>query len=202
MRQKTYYSIDEIISDLYTYGSEFMTTDLQEYVGLYHIYTTGEVYTQPNWDTKLSKELIQIKKIDPIIELYKSRKSINVKYNTPKSTAPIITDDQRKSGIMKRYFLKNVTTNIILEVDKSQHDLYDKKLIDPVLYSKLSIDWKISGNVNNTITNGITDRGVREYNTSILQQSELVMPGITNYLTDLLEYYIPPANTIPKDINE
>ena len=49
-RLKLYYPVDEITNDLYTYGSELMTEDNVEYIGAFHRYITGEVYTKSKWD--------------------------------------------------------------------------------------------------------------------------------------------------------
>ena len=58
MRLKLYYTADEITSNLYTSGSQFMTEDNVEYRGTYHSYITGEVYTGSTWNAKTSKKLI------------------------------------------------------------------------------------------------------------------------------------------------
>ena len=58
-RLKLYYPVDEITTNLYTTGKEWMTTDKKEYVGLFHLYTTGEAYTQPMWNPKSSLQPLQ-----------------------------------------------------------------------------------------------------------------------------------------------
>ena len=71
MRQKVYYSADELVTNLHTTGSQWMTENGVEYQGSYHEYITGEVYTQSTWKPTLSKKLVPIlkpqdkKKISP-----------------------------------------------------------------------------------------------------------------------------------------
>ena len=57
-RFKTYYPISEITTDLYTPGKQWMTTDNVEYIGAYHKYLTGEVYTKARWEPDVSIILI------------------------------------------------------------------------------------------------------------------------------------------------
>ena len=49
-RIKLYYDSTEITNNLYTTGSELMTELGTNYIGLYHLYNTGETYTGPIWN--------------------------------------------------------------------------------------------------------------------------------------------------------
>ena len=52
----------QIDKGLHTKGKEWMTADDQvEYVGFYHKYTTGEVYTRKDWDPVYSRKLKRYK---------------------------------------------------------------------------------------------------------------------------------------------
>ena len=44
MRQKAYYTKNEIETNLYTTGKQFMLTDRTEYIGLYHRYIVTHLY--------------------------------------------------------------------------------------------------------------------------------------------------------------
>lgn len=202
MRIKTYYSAEEVTNNLYTFGTEFMTEDKQEYIGLYHAYITGEVYTQPEWNPKHSKKLILYKSQNSELDTYKRIKSINVNYINPYEITPELTTQDISVGIKKRFFFKNITTGQIIEVDKSQHDLYDNQIIDPLVYIKMSIDWKIAGSLTDINVNGVLTRGVITYNSAILKKAEHVMSGITTHLSNLTEYYIGNTDVKqPVDIN-
>lgn len=61
-RMKIYYPDMQIDKGLHTKGKEWMTADDQvEYVGFYHKYTTGEVYTRKDWDPVYSRKLKRYK---------------------------------------------------------------------------------------------------------------------------------------------
>jgi hypothetical protein len=82
MRIKSYYSANEIVNNLYTSGQELMTTDNVEYVGLYHKYTTSEVYSQPMWDKNKSVKLIKYKDLpESVIEYNKLSDIFTIIYN-------------------------------------------------------------------------------------------------------------------------
>ena len=70
-RKKVRYTKDEITNNLYTTGSEWMTTDYAEYIGLYHRYTTGEVYTLSKWNSQKSVELIPFKELSKTSQRYR-----------------------------------------------------------------------------------------------------------------------------------
>jgi hypothetical protein len=53
-RFKTYYPTSEITTDLYTAGKQWMTANNVEYIGVYHKYLTGEVYTRAKWQPGIS----------------------------------------------------------------------------------------------------------------------------------------------------
>ena len=62
-RLKTYYTESEITKNLYTTGKQWMFENFKEYIGSFHIYTTGEVYSEAEYNTTLSKRLINPKVI-------------------------------------------------------------------------------------------------------------------------------------------
>ena len=75
-RQKKYYSHNEIENNLYTFGAEWMYESGVIYVGLYHKYSTGEVYTESVWNVQTSKKLIAYEDISTNTFKYKKLKTI------------------------------------------------------------------------------------------------------------------------------
>ena len=69
MRQKAYYTVDEITNNLYTAGSAWMDESGVEYIGLYHQYSTGETYTQPIWSYNNSVKLIKYENVKKIFHM-------------------------------------------------------------------------------------------------------------------------------------
>ncbi len=63
-RKKIYYPDEQIQKNLFTEGREYMfLDDWLEFTGYYHKYSTGEVYTEKEWDAQKSKRLIRFKAI-------------------------------------------------------------------------------------------------------------------------------------------
>jgi hypothetical protein len=63
-RQKIYYSENQIVKNLHTKGLEFMLLrDFSEYAGFYHRYTTGEVFTEHEWNPLKSERLIRFRNL-------------------------------------------------------------------------------------------------------------------------------------------
>lgn len=200
MRQKLYYTIDEITTNLYTSGSEWMYEDGVEYVGLYHRYITNEIYTEETWNAKVSKKLIPYKNINSDAVIYSSLKQLNINFKEPYAVVVTPTADDMKRGSFSRYFIKKNNDSRIIEIDKSQYDLYPEK-IDPVIYDAIYIDWVISGELTDTYINNVFNRGVITKNRLTTIAAEQRLPGMINILTNYSEFYLNTDITTPKDIN-
>ena len=70
-RIKLKYSKSEIANNLYTFGDEWMTSNKQEYKGLYHRYTlTNEAYTGAEWNESTSQKLWPLIKESELVATY------------------------------------------------------------------------------------------------------------------------------------
>ncbi len=200
-RLKLRYSPDELILDQYTFGKEFMTEDMIEYVGLYHKYTTGEVYTRPNWDASLSKPLVAY--IDTTTTKYKYDA---LKYNKPVVHVSVYsyqltpTNQDYAIGYLDRFFCKKRNEASIIEVNKQQYEDWESERVDTVLYDMIQIKWWISGNIDDTY-DGITKYGVRTKNKLIVMAAEIKLPGMISYLNNYTQFYADTDVFMPKDIN-
>lgn len=201
MRQKLYYTTDEITLDLFTTGSEFMTSELTEYVGAYHTYSTGEIYSGTEWDSKTSKKLIPYVSQSATVIEYKKTKNIKVKYDEPVNRIIQITPDDIKNEYIQRHFLKKINDQNILEVDAEEYSKYESNMFDPILYTGITFKWWISGPLTDTNINGVFNRGVITKNQLTVQSAELQMPGISTKLNNYTEYYMSSDIVIPRDIN-
>jgi hypothetical protein len=94
MRDKLFYTPDQITNNLYTSGKEYMFEDATEYIGPYHLYTTtGEIYSESKWSRTKSLKLIPyIERTAPTNTLYRSLKQLNIKTKTIQPFTPIITN--------------------------------------------------------------------------------------------------------------
>ena len=201
MRIKSYYSPNETVNNLYTVGQELMTTDNVEYVGLYHKYTTGEIYSQPTWNKNKSVKLIKYKEQPDSVIKYNKISNIEIKYKSFNTYNVVITNENIKAGYVDRFIFKRVNEDKFYEVNSDTYNAYTNNDIDPNLYLAVKIKWYITGNVNDISRGNIQITGVYTNNRNELQVAERTISGISTYLTDLLQYYVDTDNITPKDIN-
>ena len=201
MRIKSYYSANEIVNNLYTSGQELMTTDNVEYIGLYHKYTTGEVYSQPTWDKNKSVKLIKYKDQPESVIEYNKISDIEIDYKSFNTYNVAITKENINTGYVDRFIIKRANDNVFYEVNSDTYDMYTREDIDPVLYLAVKFKWYITGNINDVRQGNILIPGVPSNNYKELQTAEKTVPNITSYLKDLLQYYVDNDNVTPKDIN-
>lgn len=205
-RLKLYYPVDEITTNLYTTGQQLMTVDNKEYIGLYHMYTTGEVYTQPTWDPKLSVQLIPYREISSdnkknIVYQQLTNDIFSEKYITPKSITIQINKQDISNGFISRYFLKKHNETTIIEINELQYRQWQSNVIDSKLYLGTSLTWFISGNINDERINGYMFEGVATKNKKEIRRAALSLPEIASHLTNLTEYYVDNVFYIASDIN-
>lgn len=204
MRQKAYYTENEIKTNLYTTGKQFMLADRTEYIGLYHRYiVTNEVYTLASWSKSKSKKLIQFEELDPKVISYKTAKpKIKTKYKIPIAHNVIITPEDKKAGTITRYFLKKINSTKIIEINQQQFKDFNNEKIDPNLYTITSLPWHITGEISDIQNGRIMTIGVRSKNKKIVNNTNKTMPGINKYLTNFTEFHSDVDFLVPKSINE
>ena len=206
MRNKIYYLNDEINNGLFTTGSEWMLEDLTEYKGSYHSYITGEVYTEASWNPITSKPLLKFKLNETNTVEYNTLKpNIKTSYDSVTQSQPTINNEDIKKQSITRYFLQNVSSRIIYEVDKEQYESHSTKKIDANLYTAVKLTWFIAGLKNsnhhrNQLTS-IKQKAVYEKNAEQIEIAAAEMPNIRNYLTNLEEFYFDTSYISPPDIN-
>lgn len=191
-RQKIYYSDSQIVKNLYTSGSQWMTLDdWKEYIGYYHIYSSGEIYTEKEWNANKSKKLVEYKKRD---ESYFKFLDLNYytvangekkeimgssgpfhKYTAPKAVKIRPTRTDYTKGLIIRYFVykRNESDKILFEISKDQTTDYNnnKMGINQYLYGLLNIPWKITGPEYDIFDNGIlVESGVYDTNKRIVDR--------------------------------
>lgn len=202
MRKKAFYSDQEIIKNLYTTGKEWMLNDYTEYVGQYHRYTTGEVYTQPVWNQLLSEQLVAYQELAQDVKTYKSLKSISTSYkNNIKSYKPIINQDAKKSGSIIRYFIKRYDSENVTEISADTYNQYTRNQIDNNIYQTTSIEWIVSDTYSKIDFNVEPSMQIQQFNKKTIYDLSQPWLVLRNYLTNYLELYIDTTITVPKDIN-
>tara|TARA_B100000963_G_scaffold353622_1_gene368655 strand:- start:67 stop:720 length:654 start_codon:yes stop_codon:yes gene_type:complete len=201
-RLKSYYTLAEQELNLYTSGSQFMTQDRKEYIGLYHRYiVTGEIFTNSSY-TKTSKELIPFKTESPAVTEYKLlRPNIKTEYITPEPISLKITMDDIKAGSITRHFMKKINSTDIMEVDLDQIKSLSSKKIDPNLYESISINWTITGELNDRMERGIRVVGARSKNMKSIKDASKKFAGLDKKILNPTEYYTDTDFVILRDIN-
>lgn len=200
-RLKIYYPENQIQRNLYTAGGTWMLENGTEFIGYYHTYTSGEVYTERSWNPLRSQKLIPFKKIENVSldTIYKSITTENVEvFVSPKSYFPIPKESDYKAGFITRYFVqKNNDLNSIIEISKDQFDSITTSGvgINGNLYKGIKIDWKLTGPRFDVVQTNNTIYGVESTNRRLVILSTVEMPGIDNFLTDYIELsiYWPPT---------
>tara|TARA_R110001592_G_scaffold190212_2_gene435877 strand:+ start:6717 stop:7334 length:618 start_codon:yes stop_codon:yes gene_type:complete len=201
MRMKSFYSANEITNNLYTTGQEYMTSDKQEYIGLYHKYTTNEIYTQPTWNKNKSLKLFKYKKRNIQNETYDRVTTVKLNYNSFNNVNIVIEKKDIDLGVIDRFILKKINEPKFYEVDKETYKQHQSKKIDPALYSAIKIKWTISGPLQTNRKGPIVILSVRDKNIAEVDRAEKKMPGISTYLNNPLQYYTDDDFISPADIN-
>ena len=201
-RLKSYYTADEITNNLYTSGSEFMTEDNAEYIGLYHAYTTGERYTNETWNSKISKRLLPFTRFDTTNEQYFLLKpNIILNYEIPTTSAAVITKQDINNGYVNRYFLQKINETKILEVNQTTYEKWASNIIDKKLYNATSLQWSITGNIEDITIGGVLTMGIISKNKQAIETASSTIPDLALVLPNLAQYYTDINYFIPADIN-
>jgi hypothetical protein len=202
-RFKIYYPVEEITTNLYTTGKQWMTRNGQEYIGLYHKYITGEAYTQPTWQPNKSVELLPyVEQTTSTFNIYQKLKpDINLKHISPRSINITISVDNINQGFITRYFLCKRTDRSIIEVDLLQYNQWKNDQIDKKIYNAVELRWYITGNINDVIEKNITVPGVITKNQESVRIASKTIPELRGKLNNLLEFYTDNTYVVPTDIN-
>jgi|694.fasta_scaffold121892_2 hypothetical protein len=201
MRRRLHYTPNQITNNLYTTGSQWMLENETEYVGPYHTYTTGEVFTQTEWNAQTSKQLFPIVLENPATKQYKTLKTIQTAFQSPIKVFPTITVSDRTAGFITRYFLKKYNQPELIEIDSAQYTEWQSNKIDRNLYIGTSLKWQITGPLTTETKNGATVLSVAAQNIQTIQTAQLTMPEISALLQNPTQYYTDIDFVAPKDIN-
>ena len=174
-RKQIFYSPGQIQSGLYTNGREWMLEDGTEWIGAYHKYSTGEVYTDSNYVDGVSKPLIEY--IDTSeIDKYRKFTYDNLieskvdDFFSPPYYKASPTQDDYNNGYVDRYIVKRIGRDIFSETKRA-----DFAKVQPQHYLKLKVRWKLIGDA--IIVNQRT-----------IRNAEKDIKGISNYITNYSEF--------------
>lgn len=200
-RNRIYYPLSHIVTNLYTAGKEWMLKDGTEYIGFYHRYIDGNIMSEAVFNRATSVNLIRyIDQVKQPENLLYNRLAKRVRYSVkdPYQVYPVPTEKDFKAGKITRYFLRrrNLTTfEDIYEVNRPQYISWKKPKdgIDETLYSGLELSWKITGPLNDIGVSPNIEYGVYDTNKRMVQLKNREFPGLLYFLTDYTELTIYSA---------
>jgi hypothetical protein len=195
-----YFPKSRILTNQTANPGQFKTPNGKDYTGPYYTTFTGESFTgiDPSKGSSISLTPSPISQgfsnTDYTVESYKQLNStINANLVDPLPFTPIPTEADYKVGRITRYIArqKGGTQFRVMEIDKNTYDNLTKQRGD-VNYSTwraISIQWQISGPLNDELVNGIKVRpGIIDTNEKILNQAEKNFIGIKQYLSNPTQF--------------
>lgn len=204
MRPRLRYNKEDITENLFTTGSEWMTTDNIEYKGIYHRYVDGTVLTLGTYDPKLSRKLIpfQPQEQDTANERrYRILKTEQkTKYQSPIAGTTLPTENDITKGFFKRYYIEKFDGQIF-EITKDTYKLYTDKKIDPNLYKAVELNWTIKGPLQNETVGNVTTLSVENSNKKAVTNAAKTCPLLLQFITNFIEFAIIGDIQVPPDIN-
>jgi hypothetical protein len=208
-RKKIYYSDSQIEKNLFTKGKEFMyIDDWKEYVGYYHRYSTGEVFTEREWNPLKSKKLVQYRERSDSYFKYLDLKKYVVlggdkkevlganmfwRYSAPKAVKRVPSKTELKNGFMTRYFVVklNEQNRVCYEVGESESKTFKTKNtgINQYLYDLIEIPWKIDGPGHDVYQDNVLKYpGVIDTNLRIVDRFSKKFPILKQILSNPREH--------------
>lgn len=198
-----YYPKSKIIENQYTSGGQFIYSSTgKSYEGLYHItydqnYYTGATHTndsqllikQGSSTTQTGSYLISAPYVsnfeyDTITD---NRFSFLKQEIIPQPYYPVLTDQDYSTGYFVRYFMKRSGGSARYIKEISGDDFTD--ITTNVLYLSTSFQWKLTGPAHDQVIDyNNTIYGVIDTNARTVASNESILPGITQYLSNLQEF--------------
>ena len=168
-------------------GGDLMFADtLKEYIGEYHVYKNGAVYSDAEYNPQTSKQLMPLIRPleNPICQTYlKLTRKLFSQYKPPTQYFKILDSAEYEVGKTERFIIQKINEpRKIFEVDldtfKSWNTL-NQPGINGFLYRRVAVPWTIVG-----------DRKViREMNAKAVTEAEKTIPGLGTFLlTNPLEF--------------
>ena len=202
-RKKLYYPATDIEANLHASANMFTTETGDPYVGQYHRYKcTGEYYSSGKWDIKTSVKLIPTQ-LDVLeqVKLYKTLKTIQTKFISPKPAVIRVTPADIKQGYITRHILIKHNDVLAIEVDSEQYKSWQQKKIDNNMYTGYAVTWWITGELVTTNKNGVVYESIIDKNRKIYNRLLTVNTTLAMHFTNPLQFYVDTSIVIPPNIN-
>jgi len=110
-------------------------------------------------------------------------------------------EDDYIQGTFRRYFLQDVRNGEIKEITSETY----KSIADKGYYRRTKLEWNLLGPSEDEKVNGYTYPGAVARNRDVVSQAEEVIPGMTEFLSDLKQFVIEDSSKfklLKKEKNE
>ena len=155
------------------------------------------------WDSVLSRVLVPYQDTTSAKFRYRQLKQkVRTKYDQVEPYFLNIPSSAYKTGYVDRYFIKKINESEINEISKKTFEDFGSSKIDPNLYIVVQLKWYITGELNTTTVNGITNKTVADKNAEEIFKASKTMPDISLKLQNLTEFYMNSEYIVPNDINK
>ena len=132
-------------------------------------------------------------------------KTIANKYKKPpklvtKTANPKAKD--YKKGYITRYFARqtNDENASIIEINSKLAGKIRSN--EPGFYTLVQLHWKLTGDLNSKVVNGIKIVGVQEANRNSIAEAEKTLPNLSLVLGSLVQFYKPSAGQTTKGFGD
>jgi len=189
-----YFPSNKVTTNLYTNGGEFFIQGTNiPYIGYYHKFSTGEIFTGQNPNVSNTRPLIktpttiptQITNIPYTVVIVNSNENqeyiktkkvdVNSLQTLPTPHYPQPTSNDYQIGEFQRYFVKKGNESKFLEISLEDYRKYVNRDRDVMfeLYTPIQINWILTGEKEQVyrVNQSIVARAEREQN----------LPGFTQY---------------------
>jgi len=168
-------------------GGDLMFADtLKEFVGEYHVYKNGAVYSDAEYNAQTSKQLMPYISTmsNPINKKYLMlSKKLFSQYKPPTQFFKILDPAEYEAGKTERYIIQKINEpRKIYEVDFDMFkswNTFNQPGINGFIYRRATVPWVIVGDT----------KTVRQRNIDSILEAEKIITGLGIYLlTNPLEY--------------
>jgi hypothetical protein len=114
---------------------------------------------------------------------------------------PKPTEEDYIQGTFRRYFLQDVRSGEIKEINSETY----KNIANKGYYRRTKLEWNLLGPSEDETVNGYIYPGAVARNRDVVSQAEEVIPGMTEFLSDLKQFVVEEASKfkqLKKEKNE
>ena len=97
--------------------------------------------------------------------------------------------------------MQKINETKILEVNQTTYEKWASNIIDKKLYNATSLQWSITGNIEDITIGGVLTMGIISKNKQAIETASSTIPDLALFLPNLAQYYTDINYFIPADIN-